>query len=68
MSVRNSAFFLTIVAMPMNNVYTQCIMHTGICFLLMRTTKWPSIRTAAGKDNRHVLNNARDTIWLLSTD
>ena len=55
-SVRNSAFFLAIVATPMSNAYS---MHTGLCFLLMRTTKWPTIRT--GKDRRHVLNNARDT-------
>ena len=59
-SVRNSAFFLAIVATPMN---TRCTMHTGMRFLLMRITKWPS----TGKDRRYVLNNARDTVWLLCT-
>ena len=59
-SVRNSAFFLAIVATPMN---TQCTMHTGMRFLLMRISKWPS----TGKDRRYVLNNARDTVWLLCT-
>ena len=57
--------FLAIVATPMNNAYS---MHNAYRYvlLLMRTTKWPSKRT--GKDRWHVLNNARDTIWLLSID
>ena len=31
-SVTNSTFLLAIVAMPMDSAYTQCIMHTGVCF------------------------------------
>ena len=37
-------------------------MHTGMCFLLMRTT---SIQT--GKDRRYALNNARDFIYAVAS-
>ena len=39
MSIRNSVFFLAIIATLMNSVYIQCIMHTGMRFLLIYTTK-----------------------------
>ena len=64
----HGAFFLAIVAMPMNNAYSMhnVYLHGGMCFLAQCTTKWPSIRI--DKDRQHVLNNVRNTDWLLPTD